>query len=68
MRRSLSAAAVLLAAALAGGCDSTDVPLAPAGGPGPGSLVADVLVSNTNDDGPGSLRQAMEDAEPGSTG
>ena len=67
MRRSLSAAAVVLAAALAGGCDSTDVPLAPAGGPGPGSLVADVLVSNTNDDGPGSLRQAMEDAEPGST-
>jgi hypothetical protein len=67
MPRVLAVAAALLAGALAAGCDANESPLAPSDRPGPSFLLADVLVSNTDNDGPGSLRQAMADAEPGST-
>ena len=57
-----------LAVALLNGCSDASAPLAPRVPPAPNALVAPIVtVTNTDDAGPGSLRQQIIDAAPGST-
>jgi large repetitive protein len=56
-RGGIGAAALVL---LLAGCGQDDLPTA-GSHPATSSVVADVVVSNTDDDGPGSLRQALLD-------
>jgi large repetitive protein len=50
------------------GCDGTDPATAPRSGMPPNALVAGaIIVTNTDDDGPGTLRQAIADAPVGAT-
>lgn len=60
---------LLLSLAIAAGCDGPDPTTAPSPASRPRTLTAPlaVLVMNTNDAGPGSLRQALADAQGGET-
>src|SRR5215213_7571378 len=67
-RRLLRRALSLTFAALAAGCsDTSSSPLAPLGGPARFLIAPAIIVTNTDDAGAGSLRQAILDAPDGAT-